>query len=218
MDGFNLYYGCIRGTQHRWLDLSRLFSLLLPSSRIERIRYFTARVRSRKDPTQGLRQELYLRALRTIPNLTIRYGHFLTHVVSMPLAHSSQQRPPTVDVLRTEEKGSDVNLAMYLLIDGFRDEYDLAVVVSNDSDLIEPIRFARRDLGKQVGILAPHNRPSRVLRSEADFLRPIRQGPLQASQFHPTLSDASGSFTKPWQWQHLRSRRRRRKGSVNILR
>ena len=55
-----------------------------------------------------------------------------------------------------EEKGSDVNLASHLLVDGFRDRYDLAVVISNDSDLTEPVRFVREDLNKPVGVLNPH--------------------------------------------------------------
>ena len=54
-----------------------------------------------------------------------------------------------VEVLDTEEKGSDVNLASYLLMDGFWDEYDLAVVVSNDSDLQLPVEMARTRLGSR---------------------------------------------------------------------
>ena len=48
----------------------------------------------------------------------------------------------TVQVMKSEEKGSDVNIASYLLVDAFDDDYEAAVVVSNDSDLAEPIRRA----------------------------------------------------------------------------
>lgn len=41
VDGFNLYYGAVKGTPHRWLDLGKLFKFLLPRDHIVRIRYFT---------------------------------------------------------------------------------------------------------------------------------------------------------------------------------
>ena len=111
VDGFNLYYGCLKDSPYRWLDLARLCSLLLPSHEINRIRYFTAPLNIRPDnPYQRQRQQTYLRALQTIPNLTIHYGHFLTNVVRMPLAQPSPAGPQTALVLKTEEKGTDVNL------------------------------------------------------------------------------------------------------------
>jgi hypothetical protein len=118
----------------------------------------------------------------------------------MPLANPSPGGPQTVEVIKTEEKGSDVNLATHLLWDGFKSDYDIAVVVSNDSDLLEPIKIIRRELGLQVGLLNPQKKPSRVLQQEADFLRQIRKGVLQASQFPPTLTDSQGTITKPSSW------------------
>ena len=139
IDGFNLYYRALRGTDYRWLDIGKLAHLLLPSSQINRIRYFTARVTSRpSDPTQAQRQQTYLRALRTVPDLTIHYGHFLSNKKRRPLARPPQTGPQVVEVLDTEEKGSDVNLASHLLMDGFEEDYELAVVISNDSDLATP--------------------------------------------------------------------------------
>jgi uncharacterized LabA/DUF88 family protein len=55
----------------------------------------------------------------------------------MPLA------PPQtgyIRVIKTEEKGSDVNLATELLVDGFNNDYEIAIIVSNDSDLLMPIQ------------------------------------------------------------------------------
>ena len=78
IDGFNFYYRAVRGTTHRWLDLGKLVHLLLPGHEVNRIRYFTSLVSNRPDdPTQAQRQQIYLRALQTLPNLTIHYGHFL---------------------------------------------------------------------------------------------------------------------------------------------
>ena len=156
IDGLNLYYRALRGTPYRWLDVGKLAQLLLPRSRISRIRYFTALVANRPDdPTQAQRQQAYLRALETIHGLTIHHGHLLPKTKRRPLARPPLTGPRTAEILDTEEKGSDVNLASYLLLDGFDDEYDLAVVVSNDSDLVLPIRMVRSRLGKQVGVFDP---------------------------------------------------------------
>ncbi len=56
----------------------------------------------------------------------------------LPLADSDPDDPVIVDVIKTQEKGSDVNLATYMLLDAFRQESDIAVVISNDSDLRSP--------------------------------------------------------------------------------
>jgi hypothetical protein len=198
VDGFNLYYGAIKGTPYRWLNIAALCQTLLPGDQINRITYFTALVDPRPgDPDKRVRQETFWRALRTIPNLSIVLGSFLTHEMTMPLA------PPNAGfarVLRTEEKGSDVNLATHLLIDGFRNEYDLAVIVSNDSDLLLPVQFVTRDLGKPVGMLNPHKHPSVTLLPHMMFVKHIRKGALASSQFPPTLTDADGPFSKPASW------------------
>ena len=201
IDGFNLYYRALRGTPYRWLDVGKLARLLLPRHQIGRIRYFTALVTSRpEDPTQAQRQQTYLRALETVPGLTIHYGHFLAKTKRRPLARPRRTGPRTAEILDTEEKGSDVNLASYLLLDGFDDEYELAVVVSNDSDLVLPIRMARSRLGKHVGVFDPSRRRSFELHSAASWYRPLRQGPLSASLFSDTLSDSKGTVAKPAGW------------------
>jgi hypothetical protein len=170
----------------------------LPNDHIHRIKYFTALVTARpNDPEKLLRQQTYLRALRTIPNLEIILGTFLSHEITMPLA------PPNngyTRVIKTEEKGSDVNIATHLLVDGFRDDYELAVVVSNDSDLLEPIKFVIRDLGKPVGLLNPHKHPSFDLQSQTLFTKQIRKGVLAESLFPDTLTDSQGMFSKPKRW------------------
>lgn len=201
VDAFNLYYGALKGTPYKWLDLPKLCALLLPQNDVVSVKYFTALVNARPhDPNQPLRQQLYLRALRA-SGVEIIYGHFLSHVVAMPLAGSRSSRPQMVDVIKTEEKGSDVNLAAHLLFDGFRDRYEVAVVVSNDSDLLLPIKIVREELGKRVGLLIPYRQhPSRVLVRNVDFVKKIRQGVLKVSQFPSCLKDEKGVFHKPSSW------------------
>jgi uncharacterized LabA/DUF88 family protein len=198
VDGFNLYYGALKNTPYRWLDIAKLCRIMLPRDTINQIKYFTALVNPRPtDPDQLTRQQIYLRALQTIPNLEITYGHFLTHEIMMPLA------PPKsgyVKVIKTEEKGSDVNLALHLLSDGYQNAYDVAVIVSNDSDLLLPVQFVKKELGKKIGILNPQKHPSKVLIANADFVKNIRQGVLSKSLFPTTLTDSQGTFTKPATW------------------
>lgn len=155
---------------------------------------------SRDDPTKARRQQTYLRALQTVPGLTIHYGHLVPRRKFRPLAHPPPSGQRLVEIADIEEKGSDVNLATYLLLDGFDDDYELAVVISNDSDLELPIRKARTRLGKQVGVIDPSRRRSFQFHNAASWYRPLREGPLSASLFPDALSDAQGVITKPSGW------------------
>ena len=85
VDAFNLYYGCLRGSPYKWLDLVALCRVVLPKNQVECIKYFTARVGARPGAAgQPTRQQLYLRALETLkPIVEIYYGHYLSHVVRM---------------------------------------------------------------------------------------------------------------------------------------
>ena len=153
IDGFNLYYGALRGTAYKWLDLSAMCQRLLPGRSIGRIRYFTARITPLPHDQQApARQQDYLRALGTIPNLNIHYGHFVSHPQNWPayplVYPAPGVRPLMASILRTEEKRSDVNLATLLLIDCVDDVFDEAVVISNDSDLMLPIEYAIKRFGK----------------------------------------------------------------------
>jgi uncharacterized LabA/DUF88 family protein len=200
IDGFNLYYGALKKTPYRWLNPEKLCQLLLPNNTIGEIKYFTAKVSARpNDLDQPVRQQLYLRALGTLPKVSVHFGHFLTHEVTMPLVvPQGQQR--YVRVIKTEEKGSDVNLATHLLNDAHLGRFDIGVIVSNDSDLLGTIQMVRDQLGKKVGALNPQKNPSRAMLPYMDFYKPIRAGVLQAAQFADTLTDSHGTFTKPPAW------------------
>lgn len=198
VDGFNLYYGALKGTAYKWLDLDALFRRVLPHNEIHRIRYFTARVQPRPgNPNVHVRQQAYLRALTTIPQVTMHLGTFRQGEVRM------KEAPPAsgfVRVLKTEEKGSDVNLASQLLVDCFRDDFEVAVVGSNDTDLVTPIKFVVRDFGRPVGLVNPHAKPARALLKETTFYRQIRRGALAASQFPDEMQVSRSTITKPRGW------------------
>jgi uncharacterized LabA/DUF88 family protein len=198
IDGFNLYYGCIKDTPYHWLNVAEMCRLLLPKDKIQRIKYFSALVTARpNDPDKPLRQKAFLRALQTIPNLEIILGSFLSHEVMMP---RSPIGTGYVKVIKTEEKGSDVNIATHLLLDGFRNDYELAVVVSNDSDLLMPIRVVTEQFGKPVGLLNPQKDPSVALLPNVMFVKNIRKNVLHNSQFPSDLYDRNGKFSKPAAW------------------
>ena len=203
VDGYNLFYACLKGSAYKWLDVHRLVASQLPKNQIDMVRYFTARVSARPhDPSQPQRQETYLRALATIPMVELHFGHFLTHEVSMPDASawkSGHYKP--VRVMKTEEKGSDVNLATHMLMDAFDDRFDVAVIISNDSDLKEPITQVRNRFGKKILLLGPRGvRLSGALRPLAHFIRQFGPNALAAAQFPNQMSDTVGQFHKPAGW------------------
>jgi len=75
VDGFNLYYGALRKTPHRWVNLESLFQFLLPKNTIQEIKHFTALVSARpNDPSQQQRLQLYLRALATLSKVSVLLG------------------------------------------------------------------------------------------------------------------------------------------------
>lgn len=202
VDGYNLYYGSLRKTPHKWLDLLALCKAYLPNNDITSIKYFTAKISARpNDPQQPARQNAYFRALETIPCVEIILGHYLSHTVTARLANPPQRGKKFADIIKTEEKGSDVNLATHLINDAHLDRFDVAIVISNDSDLLLPIKIVKNELGKVVGILNPQKKASRVLASNSTFIKQIRPGPLAASQFPDKITDNSGNvITKPTTW------------------
>ena len=202
VDGFNLYYRTVRGTPHKWLDLRALFvKVLKPSHEIVRIKYFTALVSSTpQDPDKTLRQKTYLRALQShAPEIEVHYGHFLSHEVKAPLARPAAGKTYEI-IIKTEEKGSDVNLAVHLLNDAWLDHYDCAVVVSNDSDLAEAMRLVRlHHPSKSIGLISPEQgRTSKQLKIHANFVRAIRKSVLASCQLPSPIPGTT--LCKPESW------------------
>jgi hypothetical protein len=130
VDGFNLYYGAVRRTPYKWLNIRKLCERLFPKNEIVCIRYFTALVNGTPDdPSKPQRQQTFIRALQTLDRFSVHYGSFLSNRVCMPRATRLPGQRRNVEVVKTEEKGSDVNLAALLLADGFRGKYEAAVVL-----------------------------------------------------------------------------------------
>ena len=203
VDGFNLYHRALKGTPYKWLNLSNLFrDTLAHHHKIEKIKYFTARVSSR-GANGGIpqRQDVYLRALQShCSNVELIFGSFRTHKVRAPLARPRKGQK-FVEILRTEEKKSDVNLAVHLLNDGWMDAYDCAILVTNDSDFSEAMRLTKQlpNSNKLLGLLTPGNGiPSAQLLLHANFHGVIRANALKKNQL-PTQIPGT-SYTKPSNW------------------
>jgi hypothetical protein len=206
IDGFNLYYRALKPNPSvKWLDLDALARALRPGA-VVTIRYFTARVTPVPDPGAQGRQKLYLQALGTLPNVSIHYGRFRTDPKSMPLVAPVPGGPRFATVHKTEEKGSDVNLATFLLLDGFDGLYDEAVVISNDTDLREPIAQANARFGR-VSVVNPdivrvgHPTPMSALRQVAASTASLTLPQLRACQLPSPLTLISGRVvTRPPSW------------------
>jgi hypothetical protein len=209
IDGFNFFHGAVEGTPYRWLDF-RAFSERLLRDRLDDftigcIRYFTALVDDRAGNGAPERQAAYWRALRAHdPAVDIILGEFKTRTERRRLASGDGY----ARIRRSEEKGTDVNLGAYLLVDGFDQRYDLALVVSNDSDLIGPISLVRSRLALAVAVAPPlfigsRPKPNLQLESSADLtirITKAMRADLRAAQLPARIADDRGSVTRPHRW------------------
>ena len=210
IDGFNLYYS-IRRSPYKWLDLAALCDRMLPGREVTLIRYFTARVRPLDDPRQPQRQQTYFRALDALSRIERHLGAFSVHTLFLPLSQNSDRElvlprqgksdaGTKVPVLKTEEKGSDVNLATFLLIDAYAGKFHEAVVLSNDTDLVEPIRHVSKDLGIPVRVMNARGRPAKRLVRAGDGFIPLTPADFAACQLPDPIHDAKGPIHKPPKW------------------
>jgi len=212
VDGFNLYHRRLESRPAcRWLNVKALAERLLGSqNQISEVKYYTARASGAVDPDTPKRQQVYLDALETVPEVSIFFGHFLRKQKWAGLVHPPEFRPLTqlvqpwpnvVKVWRTEEKGSDVNLASHLIRDGFVGAFDVAAVVSNDSDLVEPLRIVTNEICKPVGLITTVSQPNPQLVRAATFIRHIRVSDLKACQFPDPISrNPEPPLFKPATW------------------
>lgn len=199
IDGFNLYYRLLKkAPQYRWLDIAKLSrTVLREENSVERVNFYTAAVSAKIDPEAPAKQRIYLNALETLPEVAIHRGNFLVND-KWVRAKAPEGVPDYVKASISEEKGSDVNLASHLIRDAFQGKFDVAAVITNDTDLVEPIRIVAEEIGLPVGILSPVENPAKSLKQVASFLRHIRSGHLAASQFPDQLEGTA--IVKPEGW------------------
>ena len=153
IDGFNLYFGLRSKGWRRfyWLNVQEMArQVLKPDQTLVATKYFTSIVK--QPPDKHSRQAVYLEALRTLTDLQIHYGHFLSEtVVCRNCGHS---------YLTHHEKMTDVTIAVELMTDAFQDRMDVALLVSADSDLVEPAQAVQRLFSHKRLVAAFPHRPA----------------------------------------------------------
>lgn len=200
VDGFNLYYGALKGSRNKWLNLERYFRLIRPHDDLVAVRYFTALIAG---PDVVLQSE-YLRALATQPLIEIILGRFKAKRVQCrvgPCAFRGDRMFPA-----QEEKHTDVNIGVRLLDDAYQNLCDRFIVVSGDSDLVPALRMVKtRFPEKELVVYVPSKNPTRgaavEMRASADKHRDLPLGAIEKAQFPNSLSDGGGgTITKPSSW------------------
>jgi len=229
VDRFNLYKGTLeKRPSCKWLDLISFAKTLNPAGNLIKVYYFTAAVKARfPDDRASDRQHSYLRALehsgvevvrgkfhksekwkrlvsqernQTIqPELRSIFG--LTQRIILEAWSKAHPDVPKALVYEFEEKGSDVNLASFLLRDAFTRTVNEAYVITGDSDLVSPIKFAVQ-AGVPTHVIIPGTgRNVNDLKSVASSLRPLDVNVLPQHQFPNTIVTPKGrNITMPTAW------------------
>ena len=198
VDGFNLYFG-LRSSGFRryyWLDVAQLArNLLKEGQTLIGTHYFSARICDNgNNAGDRTRQNQYLEAL-AIQNVQCQFGRYLKK--------QGQCRACKAIWPPYEEKKTDVNIAMQLLEDAFDDRFDMALLISGDSDLTTPVdRIRQRFPEKRVIVAFPPGRQSADLRRSANGVIFIGEDKLRSSQLPAELTKPDGYvLRRPKQWR-----------------
>ena len=212
VDGYNLYYGLLRKTTLKWLDLFALFRdhVLDPETELIQVRYYTAPVLGRMcdSPESPQRQRRYLQALRKMypEKIAIIEGKILATTPFQRLVKPIAEAPDLqmVQVYDFNEKKTDVNLAADLIAGAWTGAYDQAVVCSNDTDLEAALATVRQHHpGIRLGVVAPipgddHRRISTDLSRHAHWSKPLSLVHLRNAQLPDRIPHSA--LHKPDTW------------------
>jgi uncharacterized LabA/DUF88 family protein len=185
IDGFNLYFGIVdAGFEYcKWLNLKLLVqNLLKPNQELIEVKYFTSRVSN--NPDKQKRQSLYIEALESI-GIKIIYGNYQDgNVKCLRCGHIWKS---------AKEKMTDVNIATAIIIDAYKNIYDVAMLISGDTDLIPPIREIHSIFkDKRVLIAFPPKRHNKVLAIAAKGSFVIGRKKLVESQLNKEMISLTG--------------------------
>lgn len=194
IDGFNLYFGMkVKGSSTLWLNPQQLvLSLLKPGQELIVTKYFTSRVRN--NPDKERRQKTYIEALETLPDFRITYGHYQSHTETCRRCGHSY--------LYSNEKMTDVNIAVAMMEDAHSDLYDAAFLITGDSDLVPPIKSIHRIYPqKRVFVAFPPNRSNISVQNEAKGSLIIGRKKLLDAQFPDQVIKPDGFILqRPAAW------------------
>ena len=161
VDGYNLYHGLKSKGWKRfyWLDIQKLAQQFLkPDQKLVKTRYFTT-VKQPDDKRR--RQTVFLDALKTLPDFTIHFGQFLSEIITCRVCGHTYTT--------YHEKMTDVNISVELMTDASQDRFDIALLLSADSDLVGPVKAVQRLFpAKRVIAVFPPGRSSFALKQTAN--------------------------------------------------
>jgi uncharacterized LabA/DUF88 family protein len=207
-----LYYGLLRKSKLKWLDLYALFNdhVLDDKAKLLEVRYYTAPVLGRMsdDPMSTQRQRQYIQALKKVraTGLTIIEGRIIVSTPFQRLVTSIPEAPhlEKVQVYDFNEKKTDVNLASDMIAGAWTNEYDQAVLCSNDSDLEGAFATIRKHHPMiRLGLVAPikgddHRKISKDLSAYADWAKILSPVHLANAQLPERISHTA--LKKPESW------------------
>ena len=180
IDGYNLYYGLLKGTPHKWLDLySFARSLIRRDCDLVAVKYFTAPIKTYPHDFAAVdRQKVYLQAIAASGNVEVTLGFYAKNKALVPYADSRCAPCEVVangfvPVYKLEEKRSDVNLAVSLVTDAATNSADCFAVITGDSDQVGAIETVRYRFRKPVIVFNPHVGESLHLKRAATYYRNI---------------------------------------------
>lgn len=202
IDGFNLYFGLREKgwRKYYWLDIQLLASnLLREDQELVSVKYFTARISAGdKDTHEHIRKRMeakrrrqgaFLEALSTLDKVSIFEGHYLPKTITCNKCGNTW---PDHD-----EKMTDVKIATELLMDTFSDNYDTALIISGDSDLVPPVETIRsRFPRKRIVIAFPPKRVSKRLKQVANAYFTIGEANIRKSMFPDKVRRDDGYVLK----------------------
>ena len=186
IDGFNLYHALDNDhfQYFKWLNLRKLCELYLGKQGcVSDIFYFSALAIWNSEKIQ--RHKLYIQANKFFDVKPI-YGEFRKVTKCCRDCNSTYST--------YEEKETDVNIAIKLYQQAYKNSYDTAIILSGDSDQIPAIRAIKKDFPtKKIGILIPPGRKAILLKQEADFHFKIKHIQLSTCQLPNNITLTDGS-------------------------
>ncbi|WP_242203013.1 NYN domain-containing protein [Aestuariivivens insulae] len=194
VDGFNLYFGMTsKYKKIKWLDLLSLSKeLLKPHQELVEVKYFTARIK--KDPLKQKRQSTYIDALED-SGVKIIPGKYLSKPKICFNCGSKWKS--------NEEKMTDVNISVSLIIDAMNNRYDKAILISGDSDLAPPIKAVHDNFNnKHVIVFFPPNRANKAIQKVARSSFVLGRKNLSDNQFKEKITLKNGvEIEIPNEWK-----------------
>ena len=193
IDGFNVYHGLrSKGfSRFYWLDYRALAETFVRDGEtLASVKYFTSRVRH--PPGDVKDQSTYIDALKARGGLEVIEGSYERRPMKCPDCGHWWKRPT--------EKMTDVNVATDIIAGALRDEYDTALLICADADLVPAVRLARSE-GKRIIIVSPRGRTSDELVKQGDAHLHIPNAVLGRCQLPNPITTAEGVVLKrPTTW------------------